>query len=204
VRDFCIAFSKAVARRNAHTRRFFTHALEKALAAGDWPTIDGCRDRLAAMDRHTAAGMAVRAHESQMPDELPSVFLLAQEGKHGRSPGLEAVKTAAGDVLRDPEAVQQEIFQYFGALFNGRHVATAADPVPVDSGQPFEPSRPEAAAAFLGGLPRLPADVSARLDRPFTLPELKAAVASAAANKSTGLDGLSYKLYALREILLNL
>jgi hypothetical protein len=79
VRDFCIAFSKAVARRNAATRRFFTCALEKALPAGDWPTIDGCRDRLTAMDRHTAAGMAVRAHEYQLPDELPNIFLLAQE-----------------------------------------------------------------------------------------------------------------------------
>jgi hypothetical protein len=39
VQAFCRSFSKTVAVRNAQTRRFFTRALELALAAGDWPAV---------------------------------------------------------------------------------------------------------------------------------------------------------------------
>jgi hypothetical protein len=90
------------------------------LAASDWPAVEACHHNI-----------------PLLPDELPCVFLLASEGRHGRSPGLEAVKMAAGQIIRDPDAVQQEVFNYFDALFQGRHQATAAAPEPHDSGCPF-------------------------------------------------------------------
>jgi hypothetical protein len=196
VQAFCRSFSKTVAVRNAETRRFFTQALELALARSDWPAVEACRHKLSLLDRQLAAGLALRAHIPLLPDELPSVFLLASEGCHGRSPGLEAVKTAAGQIIRDPDGVQQEVFAYFDTLFQGRHQATAAAPEPCDSGRPFKPSSPEAAADFLSDMPSLSPAQSQALDRPFELSELKAAIASAAKSKSPGLDGLSYELYA--------
>jgi hypothetical protein len=185
-----------VAIRNAQTRRFFTRALKLALAAGDWPAVEACRHKLSLLDRQLAAGLAQRAHIPLLPDELPSVFLLASEGRHGHSPGLESVKTVAGQTIRDPDAVQQEILASFDTLFQGRHEATAAAPEPHDSSRPFEPSSPEAAADFLNDMSSLSPAKSQALGRSFALCELKAAVASAAKSKSPGLDGLSYELYA--------
>jgi hypothetical protein len=49
--------------------------------------------------------------------------------------------------------------------------------------------------AFLDGLPRLEPAQATALEAPFTLPELRAAVAGAAAAKSPGLNGLSYEFY---------
>jgi exonuclease III len=195
VRAFCQAFSRQVAARNKHTRRFFTRALELALQDNDWLAIAACKARLQGFDQQLAAGLALRGHVPLIPGEEPSIFLLAQEGKHGHSPGLEAVKNSNGDILREPEAVEAEILSYFEALFQGRHITTPDRPEPHDSGTTFSPSRPEAAANFLAGLPTLTPDQSAALDRPFELHELRAAVASAASGKSPGLDGLSYEFY---------
>jgi hypothetical protein len=90
-----------VAIRTAHTQRFFTQVLELALAAGDWPAVEACHHKLSLLDRQLAAGLALRAHVPLLPNELLSAFLLASEGRHGRSPGLEAVKTAAGHIIPD-------------------------------------------------------------------------------------------------------
>jgi hypothetical protein len=194
VRAFCRSFSKAVAARNLHTRRFFTRALELALQNSDWPAVEACRHRLINFDKQVAAGMAVRAHVPLLPGEEPSIYLLAKEGQYGRSPGLEAVKTVNGDVLREPEAVEAEVLAYFEALFQGRHVVTEEDPEPYDSGMPFSPTAPS--APFLNGLPTLSPAQRHDLDQPFTLHELKSAVASVAASKAPGLDGISYEFYS--------
>jgi hypothetical protein len=122
--------------------------------------------------------------------ELPSIFHYAAEGRHGASPGVTSVKTLAGTVLTDPDAVQNEILSYFDALFNGRHQTAADRPEPFDSGQPFTPDV-DRIPAFLDGLPRLEPAQAAALEAPFTLPELRAAVAGAEAAKSPGLDSLS-------------
>jgi hypothetical protein len=124
------------------------------------------------------------------------IFGIAQEGRHGRTPGLEAVKDSNGNILRAPEAVEAEVLSYFEASFQGRHTTSEADPEPHDSGTTFSPNAPEAAADFLAGLPTLTPAQSAALDLPFTLPELREAVASAASAKSPGLDGLSYEFYS--------
>jgi len=192
--NFCSSFSRTVAARAAQTRRFFTRALELALAASDWPTVDGCRGRLRALDAVAAAGLSVRAHQPLLEGEIPGIFHLAAEGRHGRSPGLEAVKAADGTILRDPEAVQREVFSYFETLFNGRHQATAASPEPFDSGISFTPDF-NCVGQFLDGLPTLSAEQRDSLDLPFSLAELEAAVLGAVANKSPGLDGLSYEFY---------
>jgi hypothetical protein len=52
-----------------------------------------------------------------LPNEEHSLFLMAQEGCHGHTPGLEAVKTADGTILREPAAVEAEEFQYLKFSF---------------------------------------------------------------------------------------
>ena len=194
ISDFCKQFSRLVAGRRAATRRFFTRALELALEAADWAAVASCRKKLSALDAQAAAGLAVRSGQPAADEEVPGLFHAAMEGRHGPSPGLMAVRTAGGQVLREPDDVQQEVLSYFQTLFQGRHTATAANPEPFDSGTPFTPDL-DKAAAFLAGLPSLPPQDSDALEQPFTMPELEEAVESAAAAKSPGLDGLSYELY---------
>jgi hypothetical protein len=120
---------------------------------------------------------------------------MAAEGKHGRSPGLQRVRAANGDILSSEAAVQDEVFSFFSAIFQGRHVA-AADPAddPVDGGTPFAPDL-SVFSQFLDNLPQLSPEERDGLEVPFSLAELEAAVAEAAPNKAPGLDGLSYEFY---------
>ena len=194
IQRFCMAFSKTIADRAAQTRRFIVRALDLALSAGDWTTVEGCRDKLKQLDLQKAVGLAVRTHLPLVEGEVPSIFHLAAEGRHGRSPGLEAVRDSHGNILREAAAVQSEIFSYFGALFNGRHQTSAECPEPFDSGISFHPDV-NAMDQFLEGLPSLEAAQREALDRPFELGELEEAVSGAAAGKSPGLDGLSYEFY---------
>ena len=193
ISEFCKQLSRLVAGRRAATRRFFTRALELALEAADWTAVAACRKRLSDMDAQAAAGLAVRSGQPAADGEVPGLFHAAMEGRHD-SPGLMAVRTADSQVLRDPDDVQQEVLTYFEAIFQGRHTATAARPEPHDSGTLFTPDLNKA-ATFLAGLPTLPPQHSDALEQPFTLPELEAAVETAAVAKSPGLDGLSYELY---------
>jgi hypothetical protein len=153
IRAFCCSFSKTLAIKTAHSRHFFTWALEHALAVGDWFAVEECRGKLLQFDRAAAEGLAVGTHVPLLPDKLPNIFLLASEGCHGRWPGLEAVKTADGQVLTEPLAVQAKIFCYFETLFQGCHTVNEAVLELHDSGHSFEPSYPEATAAILADLP---------------------------------------------------
>ena len=194
ISGFCRSFSRLVAGRRAATRRFFARALELALEGADWAAAEACREKMAAIDAKVAAGLAVRSGQPAAEGEVPGLFHAAMEGRHGPSPGLLAVKTAAGNVVREENEVEQEILGFFSTLFEGRHAASADRPEPFDSGRPFVPDR-ERAAAFLEGLPALTPSDSEELERPFRLEELEAAVEAAASAKSPGLDGLSYELY---------
>ncbi len=128
-------------------------------------------------------------------EEEAGVFHMATEGKHGRSPGLQRIRAANGDILSSEAAVQEEVFSFFSAIFKGRHVA-AANPAddPVDSGSPFAPDL-SVFPQFLDNLHQLSPEERDGLEVPFSLAELEAAVTEAAPNKAPGLDGLSYEFY---------
>jgi hypothetical protein len=122
-------------------------------------------------------------------------YQMAAEGKHGRSPGLQRIRADNGNILFSEAAVQDEIFSFFSAIFQGRHVATT-DPAsnPVDSGVPFAPDC-LAFPQFLDGLPLLSSEECDGLEVPFSLAELEAAVTNAAPNTAPGLDVLSCEFY---------
>ena len=162
------------------------------MEARDWPQVAACKAQLHAYEVALASGIAVRTRVPLADDELPDIFHLAAEGRHGPSPGLRSVKTATGTILSSPASVEAEITDYFSALFQGRHVASPNGPV--DSGHTFQPDE-AFFPAFLDGLPSLSVEDREALERPLTLGELQEAVEGAAPHKSPGLDGLSYELY---------
>jgi hypothetical protein len=192
IRDFCKNFSSATAANRFQLRRFTARALELALEAGDWPQVAACKARLHDFEVAMAAGLAIRTHVPLADDELPDIYHLAAEGRHGSTPGLRTIKTADGTVLTSAATVEAEVTEYFTALFHGRHVASPTGPV--DSGHTFQPDQ-TLFPAFLEALPSLTEDQRLSLEQPFTMEELEAAVDSAAPHKSPGLDGLSYEFY---------
>ena len=48
-------------------------------------------------------------------NELPDIFHIAAEGRHGPSPGLLSVKTEDGVILTAEDEVEDEITSYFSA-----------------------------------------------------------------------------------------
>ena len=192
IQSFCRCFSVALAANKFQLRRLTARALELALEARDWPQVAACKSELHAFEMEMAAGLSVRTHLSLADNELPDIFHIAAEGRHGPSPGLLSVKTEDGVTLTAEDEVEAEITRYFSALFQGRHVASPDGPM--DSGATFQPDE-SLFPAFLTGLHTLSADQRLALEQPLTLDELEAAVEGAASSKSPGLDGLSYEFY---------
>ena len=189
---FCKAFSKEAAAQRFQTRRFFVQALEMALLASDWPTVEACRGRIAEVDKWLAAGAAVRARCDLVEGEEAGVYQMAAEGRWGSSPGRRTVRKEDGQVLHEAEEVEEEVLSFFEAIFQGRHVA--AEGSPVDSGVSFVPNE-GLFSSFLDGLPTLSPEDAEMMEQPFSLHELAAALEGAASNKSPGLDGLPYEFY---------
>jgi hypothetical protein len=102
--------------------------------------------------------------------------------------------SVGGRVLERAAEVEQEVVNYFEALFQGRHAATADRPEPFDSGRRFEPDFSDF-AAFTAGMPQLQPHQREEMDLPINVPELEAAAAAAASGKAPGLDGLPYEFY---------
>jgi hypothetical protein len=89
------------------------------LEARDWPQVAACKAQLHTYEVALATGIDVRTHILLADDELPDIFHLAAEGRHGPSPGLCSIKKAAGDILTSPASVEAEVTDYFFALFQG-------------------------------------------------------------------------------------
>ena len=131
-------------------------------------------------------------HLPLVDNELPDIFHLAAEGRHGPSPGLHSVRDAGRAVLSSRDEMEAEITGYFMALFHGCHVGSV-NGQPVDSGATFQPDE-SLYPGFLEALPSMDPDQRDGLEKPLMLHELEAAVLGAEANKSLELDGLSYQL----------
>jgi hypothetical protein len=93
IQGFCRGFSAAAAANRFQLRRLTTRALELALEALTWPHL-ACKAQLHTYEVALATGIAVRTHIPLADGELPDIFHLAAEGRHGPSPGLCSIKTA--------------------------------------------------------------------------------------------------------------
>jgi hypothetical protein len=166
IQGFCRRFSAAAAANRFQLRRLTARALELALKARIWPQVAACKAQLHTYEVALTTGIAVRTCIPLADDELPDIFHKAADGRHGLSPGLCSVKTAAGDILTSPASVEAEITDYFSALFQGRHVAFADGPV--DSGHTFQPDE-TLFPAFQDVLPSLSVEDREALEQPLTL-----------------------------------
>jgi exonuclease III len=194
IRDFLQSFSKECAARKFQSRRYFTKALEQALLTENWEVVENCRRDMKAIDQWIAAGVAARTKQPVVEGEEAGVFHAAMEGRGGKSSGLQAVRKVTGEILREPAAVEEEVFSFYEAIFQGRHRAAVAAGDPQDSGQSFQPDE-TLFPAFLQDLPSLSPEVSGQLEQAFTLSELQAAIEDSQNGKSPGIDGIPYEFY---------
>ena len=192
-RAFCISFSKMVAHPRRELASLLLAGLQVDLLAKDWQVVAALKSRLHQLATYQLAGRAVRASLARGPETAATFFQTAAEA--AKPPPRPLHITAVGRILTEPAEVEEEVLSYFEALFQGRHVATAARPEPHDSGQPFDPD--------FGHLPEFLPDIRAMdrvqsesMDLPITLDELQQAVDEAAHGKAPGLDGLPYEFYA--------
>ena len=111
--------------------------LQVALLANDWPVVAALKSRLHQLASYRLAGRAVRAGLARGPETAATIFQTAAEA--AKPPTQPLHITAGNRILTEPAEVEEEVLSYFEALFQGRHVATAARPEPHDSGQPFDP-----------------------------------------------------------------
>ncbi len=73
-----------------------------------------CCRQIRDLDAWAAAGVALQAHAPLVEEEEPGAFHMAAEGRLGRSPGLQRVKSAAtGAFLSSAQEVEDEITAYF-------------------------------------------------------------------------------------------
>ena len=153
---YCIAFSRQEAHRCRETTFILQVGLQQALDEEDWPSVAVLRSRLAEEDRYRLRGLRVRSHQQTLAEEEDTIFHVAAE--RVAPVGLPwLARTGPGgqqEILDDPEAIEDEIIDYFGALFAGRHVSTRDRPEPHDSGSPFQPDF-TSFADFTRGIPRL-------------------------------------------------
>ena len=140
-RRYCIAFSRQEAHRQHETTFIVQVGLQQALDEEDWPSVALLRSCLAEEDRYRLRGCRVRSCQQTLLEEEDTIFHVATE--RAAPVGLPRLThTGPGgqqEIIDDPEAIEDEIIDYFGALFAGRHVSTRDRPEPHDSGSPFQP-----------------------------------------------------------------
>ena len=135
---FCITFSRMVAHRRRETTYLLQAGLQQALEAEDWPSVVVLRGRLAEEDRYRLRGRQVRSRQQTVAAEEDTIFHVAAE--RTASVGLTRLaSTGPGgqkEVLEALEDIKEEVINYFGALFAGRHISTTERPEPFDRGPP--------------------------------------------------------------------
>ena len=154
----------------------------------DWQEVTRVKEKLNLMIMEDAMGIVVRSRFKQnVQFEKASLFHTGRELKNAKC-SLEKLKIGGADTM-DQNLIEDEVVNFFTALFNGHH-----DTDLEDTGCSFQPDNHHL-ADLLQHLQSLdPAD-SEDLHRDITMDELDSVISSCASNKSPGLDGITYEFY---------
>ena len=106
--------------------------------------------------------------------------------KNGKKNSLNKLKIE-DEVITDGQQIEDEVVNYFHALFNGHHNASL-----INTGVPFVPDY-TGLQNYLTGLGSLPDSAKEEIEEDITLEELEDIVKYCENNKSPGLDGIVYE-----------
>jgi hypothetical protein len=102
-------FFSLLAAKRFQYRRFFTRALESAVEDRAWASVGACCHHLWEMDAWAGRGRLCSPAFPWLLMSLLASFMWPRR-LDGLSSGLLSVWTLAGNILIDPEEIQQKVF----------------------------------------------------------------------------------------------
>ena len=188
IKDFCIGFSIQRKLRREHTKKLLLSYLKLSLERHDWSEVGRVKSELDLMLRSDAMGFVVRSRFKQNAEEEKASLYHAAKEVRNSSHNINSLKIG-GRIVKEPRVVEDEVVNFFGALFNGHHDSTL-----VNTGVPFAPDN-SFLADFLQGLSTLDNEQSEKLHEDVDVDEVDIIIKECENNKAPGLDGLSYEFY---------
>ena len=179
---------KMLLTKSLETNVFLLSYLKIALERKDWNEAGRVKSELDVMLRSDAMGFIVRSRYKQnAEEEKASLYHAAREAKNS-SNNMSSLKIG-GQVVQDKSVIEDEVINFFGALFNGHHNSNL-----VDTGQAFVPDNSHL-SDFLDSLSSMDDMSSEKLHEDAAFEEIDDIIKQCDNNKAPGLDGLSYEFY---------
>ena len=154
----------------------------------NWTEVARVKRLLMEMMQEDSYGYVVRCRfQNNVSEETASLFHANKEMKNAAKNNIKSLKIG-NIVSEDKVAIEEEITNFFHALFNGHHNTSLED-----TGEPFK-ADDSGIDYFLRDLCALPDDERDSLVKEIKIEELEQIVDECDHNKSPGLDGLCYEL----------
>ena len=189
IKSFCIWFSTYLRAVKRDTKRFMFAYLKVAQVNENWAEVVRVKQELSKIIDQEALGFVIRSRFQQNAEkEKASIYHANREMKNSKKCNLNQLKIN-GEIVNEEKVIEEKVTSFFKALLNGHHDRNLED-----TGSPFSPDWSHL-DEFLDGLGRLDDDQRDNMHRDIEFDELENVVKSCEANKSPGLDGISYELY---------
>ena len=186
--------SKERSQTRKTTRYHLYRSLDKAIHNKQWEIVHGLQDKLKLMMMDDMDGLIIRSGDREIIDEEKgSIYHLSREMKRAQTGNLNKLIINEQETTNTDE-IEEEVTSFYKALYNGQHRSSENDPVPRDTGQPFQQDRTHL-DEFLEHLPEIDINIKNKLEEPIKCEELVEAIKSSSNNKSPGLDGIPHELY---------
>lgn len=190
LQNFLKRFGRLCAIAIKNQKHFLFHLLKQYMDTNNFERAKVVREKLSTLISENSYGYSINENAEE---EKISIYHYNKCLKQGPNTSLSSLKIA-GEEVTDPVQIEQEITQFFGALFNGHHRSDPEGGPPVDTGSPIQPDFTDL-DPFLEGLGQLEEGEAACLEQPVTLDEYLAALEGCSKNKAPGPDGIPYGFY---------
>ena len=186
--------SKLLHQFKQGTKQMLQYALEKAIQDQDWQTIEYAKHRLKRITDQELYGLVIRSKEAELDEaSIGNIYHARKELKIAKQTDLTTLKINNQECT-DIKLIEQELKQYYTALYRGHHRTLPNSDTITNTGQDFVPDWQEA-DYFLQDLPTLDNETATKIDQPITQEEVRKAIDQSKANSSPGPDGLTYQFY---------
>ena len=133
IKDFCLGYSIHRKLKRDQTKKFLLSYLKIVLASKNWSEVARVKEELDQMLKSDAMGVVIRSRYKQnAEEEKASLFHAAREVRNDKN-NVKSLKVN-GKVIKDRMLIEEEVVNYFGALFNGHHNSDLEN-----TGSPFVP-----------------------------------------------------------------
>ena len=133
IKNFCVMFSMNRKKFRSQKKQFLLSYLKVALDSKNWEEIARVREQLDLLIKEDAWGFVVRSRFQQNAEsERASLFHAGKEQKNAKN-SLFSLRVQ-DRVITDQGEIENEVVNFFGALFNGHH-----DTSLTNRGSPFIP-----------------------------------------------------------------